>query len=165
MIGEKSKLEGLIIRCYELASNAGNGEASFQLCLLYGGAANLNGAEFLIPYSGAVFKCDDVLSSKYLGRAIDQKDTKALLLRDLKKELRERQEDKMIKDNIEELNKPSSPFSEKCSKCNGTGHTLKKKVAGGRLVPVREYASDNECPYCKGTGKKWGGWIGCEKVH
>ena len=87
LIGEKSKLEDLIIRCYELASNAGNGEASLQLCLLYGGAEDISGAYSyaLIPYSGTVFKRDGVLSAKYLKRAVNQKDSKALLLRDLKK--------------------------------------------------------------------------------
>ena len=69
-----SKLTEIIVRCYGLASDNGSGEASFKLCLLYGGANNL------IPYSGLVVRDDSALASKYLKHAIDKKVDGALEL-------------------------------------------------------------------------------------
>ena len=76
-IANRNELEMLLVRCYELASKGGSGEASFRLALLYGAAENL-----VNPYSGVVIRRDNKLAEQYLKRAIAQKHALAKRLYD-----------------------------------------------------------------------------------
>lgn len=89
-------LKSLIIRCYEMASDDGNGEASYQLCLLYGGAENL------IQHTSKILKRDDVAASKYLKRAASRGHDAAIMLDRLRTE---KYIGMLIKDFKEELYK------------------------------------------------------------
>ena len=155
-VANRDELEEVLVRCYELAANDGNGEACFRLFLLFGGESE----KTLV--ARIVIKKDKDLSLKYLKRAADKGHPVAKEIYEdiqfdgLSETLKKDANDKTRRRTGDKANRPTrGPVRNSCSECGGTGYaryviwtpTFLSKSA------YRKEVRHMKCKKCRGSGR------------